>query len=84
MELFKARNGRYPGSLDELPPEEVQDVRTDPYSGRDFAYRFTETGPTIYSLSDNGQDDGGVHSKRWGDDRSEGESDDHVFWPPQE
>lgn len=84
VELFKTQNGRYPASLDELPSDQVQQVRTDPYSGQDFVYRLTESGPTIYSLSENGRDDGGVHSRRWGDEKQEQESDDYVFWPPQE
>lgn len=82
VHLFRARNGRYPASLAEIPPDQIDDVRLDPYSGQDFAYRLTDAGPTVYSLSNNGVDDGGVHSKRWGDDR-EGQSDDYVFWPPQ-
>lgn len=82
VQLFKARNARWPASLDELPPEQAQAARTDPFTGGDFAYRVTETGPTIYTAGENGRDDGGVHSKTWGSDKS-GESDDYVFWPPQ-
>jgi len=44
----------------------------------------TEAGPTIWSASENGRDDGCVHSPRWADEKGEGESDDYVFWPPQE
>jgi hypothetical protein len=83
LELFNARHGRYPASLDELPGEQIQAVRTDPYSGGDFVYRLTETGPTLYSTSENGADDGGVHSRRWGDSERGQASDDFVFWPPQ-
>ena len=83
VELFKARNGRYPGSLDELPADNIQHVRTDPYSGQDFAYRVNENGAMIYSLSENGKDDGGVHSPKWGDRGHAPESDDYIFWPPQ-
>jgi len=37
----------------------------------------------IYSVSNNGGDDGGVHSRHWGDDDRQTESDDFVFWPAQ-
>jgi len=83
MHVFKARNGRWPYSLDELPPEVDATMRTDPFSGSDFVYRVTSEGPTLYSTSDNGVDDGGIHSRRFGDGVAEGESDDFVFWPPQ-
>lgn len=82
-ELFRAQRGRYPNSLDELPAEQIQDVRIDPFSGQDFVYRQTAAGPVIYSVSDNGQDDGGVHSGQWGYDQPPTESGDYVFWPPQ-
>ena len=60
-------------------------MRIDPFTGRYFGYRLTEEGPRIYSLSENGIDDGGIHSPRW-DDKIENDagSDDHVFWPPQD
>ena len=58
-------------------------MRIDPFTGSDFGYCVTDAGPRIYSLSENGIDDGGVHSPRWADGLEEGKSDDHVFWPPQ-
>jgi hypothetical protein len=84
VHLFKARNGRWPASLDELPPGYGETMKTDPFTGGRFGYRMSESGPTIYSLSNNGRDDGGVHSAKWGDDREGGgDSDDYVFWPYQ-
>jgi hypothetical protein len=82
--LYHARNGRWPQSLDELPANLGDTMLTDPFTGRRFGYRVTEDGPTIYSLSENGVDNGGVHSSRWDDkvENSRG-SDDFVFWPPQ-
>lgn len=84
VELFRARYGRYPASLDELPDDCAADMRTDPFTGSDFGYHLTTEGPRIYTLSLNGVDDGGVHSPHWADKPTEpGASDDHVFWPPQ-
>jgi len=82
--LFKERNGRWPESLDELPPEHGRNMRIDPFSGDYFGYQLTDDGPKIYSASENGVDDGGVHSPRWADEiENDAGSDDHVFWPPQ-
>ncbi|UCC29380.1 MAG: exo-alpha-sialidase [Phycisphaerales bacterium] len=82
--LFKERNGRWPESLDELPPEHGWNMRIDPYSGDYFGYQLTDDGPKIYSASENGVDDGGVHSPRWADEiENDAGSDDYVFWPPQ-
>jgi len=85
-ELFKARNGRYPDSLDELPDDRGAEMKIDPFSGDYFRYELTEQGPRIYSVSEDGIDNGGAHSRSWGMNRGEPESsgsDDYVFWPPQ-
>ena len=81
VHIFKARQGRWPASLDELPADYSR-MTTDPFTGGRFGYRVGPNGPTIYSASENGRDDGGVHAPRWGDEGN-GESDDYVFWPPQ-
>jgi hypothetical protein len=83
IHLHKSRTGTWPQSLDELPVHHVQHARTDPFTERDFAYRLTEAGPVLYSLSENGIDDGGEHQDRWGDGQEDDSGDDHVFWPPQ-
>ncbi len=84
VHLYKKRNGRWPASVDELPINHSAGARTDPFTGEDFKYEMTDSGPRIYSLSENATDDGGKHSRRW-DDRAQenGGSDDYVFWPPQ-
>jgi len=80
--LHRARTGKWPKSLDDLPGNLSRGIRTDPFSGRDFGYRLTEDGPMIYSHSENGIDDGAVHSPRWAP-TEENDSDDFVFIPPQ-
>jgi len=87
VHLYKARNGSWPASLDDLPPQYTQGVRTDPFNGQDFRYRLTTQGPMLYSASENGVDDGGAHHVRWGEATPDGQvptdGDDYVFWPPQ-
>jgi hypothetical protein len=82
IHLHKARTGEWPDTLDDLPPRHADRVRTDPFSGNDFVYRLTKEGFTLYSTSENGQDDGGSHNPRWGDKKEQDQPDDHVFWPP--
>ncbi len=78
VHLFKARNGRWPASLDELPLQYGETSRIDPFTGESFGYQLTESGPTIYSAGEDGQDNGGVHA-----DDLKREGTDHVFWPPR-
>lgn len=82
VQLFKARNGRWPASLDELPPEHRDAVRTDPFTDQDLRYRVDGNGFTIYSAAENGTDDGGIHNPG-GHATTDNPSDDYVFWPPQ-
>ena len=81
LHLFQARNGRWPASLDELPDTDGGVSRTDPFTGSDFGYHLGNEGPTLYSRSENGLDDGGIHSPDW--DARDSAGDDYVFWPPQ-
>ncbi len=86
MNLFHAQTGRWPATLDEIATPD-DPVRVDPFTAGDFSYRVTPQGPRLYSRSINGTDDGGVHSRQWGDAESTsktGGSDDFVFWPPQD
>lgn len=84
LHIFHDENGRWPATLQEIPAEPGLDIRIDPYTGSFFGYRMDEDGPRLYSLSENGRDDGGVHAPRW-DDRPDAAtgSDDFVFWPMQ-
>lgn len=84
VELFHKREGRYPAALEELPEKYHDTVMIDPFTDKPFGYRLESTGPRLYSLSANGLDDGGIHSRRWKDSAAEtGGSDDFVFYPPQ-
>ena len=83
IHLHKARTGQWPQSLDELPTRYTQGARTDPFSGRDFVYRPTGDGFTLYTTSENGIDNGGVPRPRWDTENKDDPTDDYVFWPPQ-
>lgn len=87
LHMFEEREGRWPARLSELPDNLGDTIRIDPFSGEDFVYRVTADGPVVYSVGENGEDDGGIHHERWGDgpaEDSSSHSDDFVFWPPQD
>lgn len=73
----------FPETLDFLCGE---DFVIDGYTGRNFIYRKTKDGFTLYSTGVDRDDDGGVHDPRWGEKSNKaGESlppdGDFVFWP---
>lgn len=82
VQIYRSETGSWPTDLDELPPDLAGAARIDPFTGGNFGYRVGPDGPIIYSASENGIDDGGLHAPRWDDERN-GNSDDFVFWPPQ-
>ena len=82
LALHKVKAGSYPATLAELTAAKGDDARVDPFTGKFFGYRLEKGQPLVYSWSENGKDDGGKHSPKWGDD-AKGGPDDYVFWPPQ-
>ena len=79
------RTGRFPASLDDLFCPDLQNLRTDPFSGKDLVYRRTPEGFTLYSVAENFKDDEGRHHFQWGHHVVRGETMvfpvDYVFWP---
>jgi hypothetical protein len=61
-ELFQSAKGRYPATLDQLAPEFLKEVPTDPFTGKPFKYELRNDGAAfiVYSLGDNLKNDGGV------------------------
>lgn len=69
--------GNYPASLDQLKSPELEQLKTDPFSGRDFVYKKQAIAFTLYSAGENFKDDGGRHDESW-------KTGDFVFWPVQQ
>jgi hypothetical protein len=69
----KAKTGQWPLNLDALVPGELQELPRDPYSeggAKPLRYLLKPTGPWVYSVGDNGRDDGamreGTEKDDWG------------------
>ncbi len=61
--IFKLRTGRYPAKLPELSkafPKEFAKLPADPFTGKDMKYARTKTGCKLWSVRDDGIDNGGV------------------------
>lgn len=57
---YRAREGEYPESLQQLVPGLLGEVPADRFTGEPLVYRRSENGYRLYSLGPNGVDDGGV------------------------
>jgi len=75
---YKEDKGSFPESLDQLVSAGyLKQLPMDPYSDGPLVYRRQGSDFMLYSLGEDFDDDGGVHS-RWGDSLQGG---DQVFWP---
>ena len=68
LSLHKADKGRYPQTLADLAPAYLKAVPTDIFTGKDFVYKPLENGYTLYSVGENGIDNGGETGKPGCDD----------------
>ncbi len=80
LAIHRAEHGTYPESLEALAPVILPELPVDPYNAKPYAYRQTEDGFLLYSLGENGRDDGGSHDSELYDGRKfEGTAIDEVF-----
>jgi hypothetical protein len=56
---FHCDHGSYPKDLSELAPKYLKTVPIDIYSGKPLIYKATDKGYLLYSVGQNGNDDGG-------------------------
>ena len=69
LAAFRADNGRYPATLDELAPKYLAKIPGDLFSGQPLVYRLTDEGYLLYSVGVNEIDEEG-QSK---DDKPQGD-----------
>ncbi len=59
IECFRRNNGELPEKLEQLVPEFLDELPTDPFDGRPLRYTIRKNGYTVYSVGDDRADDGG-------------------------
>ncbi len=63
LKRYHLKNGSYPTGLDRLVPEFLPEVPLDPVDGQSLGYRLNMDGSyLLYSVGENGKDDGGSPS----------------------
>lgn len=80
IHVYHDKNKKWPESLNDLPPEVAKSAKLDPFSEQPFIYRLEDGNPLLYSVAQNGKDDGAKHDEKWGD---ESNGADYIFWPRQ-
>jgi hypothetical protein len=64
IESYRREKGNLPQSLQELVPQFGQEIPADPFSGRDLLYRVQPEAFVVYSVFEDGRDDGGEIQKK--------------------
>jgi hypothetical protein len=59
IERYRLATGKVPERLEELVPQYLKEVSIDPFDGRPIRYRRTDPGYRLYSIGEDGQDNGG-------------------------
>lgn len=79
IEIYKRSNDRYPETLDQLVPNQLTEIPSDPFARtQEYGYRKTDTGYRVYSFGNNQVDDGGHNPML--DYSDEGENYDADDW----
>jgi hypothetical protein len=61
LAVHRAEHGDYPEKLDELVPRALDKLPVDLYNSSPFSYKREGQGYLLYTLGENGNDDGGSH-----------------------
>ena len=64
VERYRLAKGELPGRLEELAGEYLEAVPTDPFDDKPIRYKRTEPGYVLWSVHEDGKDDGGVERDR--------------------
>ena len=68
LRMHKVETGSYPDALSLLVPDYLSEATVDPFSGKGMIYRKDGRGFIVYSIGQNGKDDGGPNKTRDSDD----------------
>ena len=75
IERYRLATGKMPERLEELVPQHIKEVPIDPFDGQPIRYKREEPGYRLYSVLDDGQDNGGREQS----DVKSGEPRDWAF-----
>lgn len=78
VERFRLATGHWPESLRELVPDHLECVPEDPFDGKPLRYERLRRGFLVYSVGEDGRDDGGWEEPP-GDRRSAHQTYDITF-----
>jgi len=82
IRAHRAKHGSWPSDLTRIDAGiELKKLKTfliDPISGKRFVYKLESGKPVLYSVGIDGDDDGGKHHPKFGENDEGG---DYVFWP---
>ena len=85
LKRYQLRNGHYPSELAQLVPDFVPAVPRDPADGQPLRYRLNSDGTfLLYSIGDDGKDDGGDATPHSGTPKSKflsWERGRDLVWP---
>jgi hypothetical protein len=59
VQRYRLATGKLPDTLADLMPTYLDAVPKDPFDGKDLKYKKLETGFVVYSIGEDGSDDGG-------------------------
>jgi hypothetical protein len=59
LAAYRAEHGKYPEHLPPLVPRYIRGLPEDRFTGKPFKYRLKKKGFLLYSVGENGRDDGG-------------------------
>ena len=63
VERFRLATGRLPDNLAELSPTFVNGIALDPFDGQPLRYKKLAKGYVVYSVGEDGKDDGGMRRR---------------------
>jgi hypothetical protein len=67
IERYRQKHGRLPATLDDLAPDLLSTVPADPFDGKPLRYLVSEGEYTVYSIGNDGQDNGGQETEARGE-----------------
>jgi hypothetical protein len=79
IERYRLANGKLPENLAELVPAYLDAVPKDPFDGQELRYKRLEKGYVVYSIGEDGSDDGGKERLPQGKRKGATESSDVTF-----